>query len=129
MSDIFPIHGLKQGDALSPLLFNLILEYAIKIQTNQERLIQNGTHHLLVFADANLSNESIHTVQKNTEVSLLASKDAGRQKILIKLSTRLMSLEKKCKTNHNVRPVNIFPENVARLKHLGPTLQNQHSIT
>jgi len=36
MSDIFPMHGLKQGDALSPLLFNSVLEYAIKIQTNQE---------------------------------------------------------------------------------------------
>ena len=32
MSDIFPMHGLKQGDALSPLLFNSVLEYAIKIQ-------------------------------------------------------------------------------------------------
>ena len=30
LSDAFPIHcGLKRGDALSPLLFNFELEYAI----------------------------------------------------------------------------------------------------
>jgi hypothetical protein len=53
LSDGFPIqNGLKQGDALSPLLFNFALEYAIgKVQENQVELKLNGTHQVLAYAD------------------------------------------------------------------------------
>ena len=66
LSDMFPIrNGSKQGDALSPLLFNFALEYAIKkIQVNQEGLKLNGTHQLLAYADdVNILGGIVHTVK------------------------------------------------------------------
>ena len=53
LSDIFPIkNGLKQGDALSLLLFNIVLDYAIsRVQINNDSLKLNGTHQLLVYTD------------------------------------------------------------------------------
>jgi hypothetical protein len=70
---------LKQGDALSPLLFNFALEYAIKmVQVNQNDLKLNGTHQLLVYADdVNILGGSVHTVRENAEALVFATKDIG----------------------------------------------------
>ena len=77
---MFPIgNGLKQGDALSPLLFNCALEYAIRrVQVNQEGLILYGTHQLLVYADdVNMLGESVHSIRENAESLVVASKEIG----------------------------------------------------
>jgi hypothetical protein len=61
-------NGLKQGDALLPLLCNSALESVIRrVQVNQDGLKLNGTHKLLVSVDdVNILGGSIHTVKKKT---------------------------------------------------------------
>jgi hypothetical protein len=75
LSDTFPIrNGLKEGDVLSPLLFNFVLEYANKrAWVNQDGLEVNGTHQLLVYADdVNISGGSVQTVMENEDPVIVA---------------------------------------------------------
>jgi hypothetical protein len=53
LTDMFPVRNdLKQGDALSPLIFNFASEYAIRrVQEIQNILKLNCAHQLLVYAD------------------------------------------------------------------------------
>jgi hypothetical protein len=130
LSDTFPIqNGLKQGDALSPLLFNFALEYAIRrIQANRQGLKLNGTHQLLVYADGNLLGGSIHAINKNTDASVVASKETGLEVNAEKTKYMCLSRDKNAGQNHNMMVDNKSFEKVEQFKYLGTTLTKRNFI-
>jgi len=131
LSDMFPIrNGLKQGDALSPLLFNFALEYAIrKVQVNQGGWKLNGTHQLLAYADdVNILGESVNTVKENAEALVVATKEIGLEVNADKTAYMVMSRDQNAGRSHSMKNGNSSIETVKEFKYLGTTLRNQNSI-
>ena len=131
VSDRFPIkNGLKQGDALSPMVFNFALEYTIRrVQVNQDYLKLNGTHQLLAYAnDVNILGGSIHTLKENAEALVAATRETGLEVNADKTKYMVMSRDQNAGRIRSVRIDNSTFERVEEFKYLGTTLTNQNSI-
>ena len=124
LSDRFPIrNGLKQGDALLPLLFNFALEYAIRrVQVNQDGLQLNGTHQLLAYADVNILGGSVHTVKKNAEALVAATKEIGLEVSAHKTKYMTVSRDQNTGRIQSMKMDNSSIERVEEFKYLGTTL-------
>ena len=121
---------MKQGDALSPLLFNFALEYTIRrVQVKQDGLKLNGTHQLLAYADdVNILGGSIHTVKENAEALVAATREIGLEVSADKTKYMVMSRDQNAGQNHSVRIDNSTFERVEEFKYLGTTLTIQNSV-
>jgi hypothetical protein len=87
------------------LLFNFALEYSIRrVQANQEGLKLNGTHQFLVYAhDVGILGGSIHSIKKNAENLVIASKEIGLEVNAEKTKYMVMSRNQNVGHNHNIK--------------------------
>jgi hypothetical protein len=114
----FPIqNGLKQGDALWPLLFNFSLEYAIrKVQENEISVEFNQILQILVYADdANSLSDSVIIIEEKTRKLIEASRDIGLEINAEMTKYMIMSRHPKSGQNQNMIGNGSF-ENVAKFK-------------
>ena len=93
------------------MLFNFSLEYAIRrVQVNQDGLKLNGTHQLLAYADdVNILGGSIHTLKKNAEALVAATREIGLEVNADKTKYIVMSRDHNAGRIHSVRIDIIVP--------------------
>jgi len=123
-------NGFKHGDALSPLLFKFAVECVVRrVQVKRDSSKLNGTYQFLVYADGvNILGGSIHTIKKNTEALVVASKETGVEESSDKSKYMVISRDQNSGLSGNIKIGNSSQERKEQFKYLGTTLANPHSI-
>jgi hypothetical protein len=127
---MFPFtNDLKKWVALTPLLINFAVEYAIRrIQVNQDSLKLNGTHQLLAYVDdVNILGGKVHTIKENAEAFLVASKEIGPEVNADKDNYTVLSRDQNAGGRHSTKTDNSSFARVEEFKYFGETLTNRIS--
>jgi hypothetical protein len=112
-------NALKQGDTLLILLFNFVLECAIRrVRVNQDSWKLNVTQQLLVYADdVNVLARSVHTIKEHGEALIMARKEIGLEVIADRSKYMVVSRDKNAGQSHNTNIDNRLFEIVKEFKY------------
>ena len=123
-------NGLKQVDALWPLLFNFALECDIrKVQTTNLGLDMNGNHQVLAYADdVNLIGDGIRIMERNLDVLLNTCRHIGLAVDTGKTMYMEIGLQRGMMANEHIKIGSNSYEKVKIFKYIGSLLTNQNSI-
>jgi len=115
---MFPIkNGLRQGDALSPMLSNFVLEYAIRrVQVNHKGLKLNTYQLLFHDDDVNMLGGNIQTIKKHTKALVLTSKETGLEVNAEKTRYMIMSPYQNAEQNRNIKTYNKSSERAEQFR-------------
>jgi hypothetical protein len=89
-----------------------------RVQANQEVLKLSGTHQLLVYADdVNILGGNIHSIKRNAEELVIASKEIVLEVNSEKTKYMAMSQNQNAGHNHNIKIDNKSFERVEEFKY------------
>lgn len=133
LSTFFTINsGLKQGDALSPLLFNIVLESSVRRANTETLLFRNrGPRIILAFADDIdiVGNTTIDVKEEFMNLENTA-KEVGLR--INENKTKYMATtrtERRDRIGQNVTMDQYNFERVQHFKYLGVTITSDNNIT
>jgi hypothetical protein len=85
---------------------NFDLEYSIRrVQVNEDGLKLNGLPQVLVYADVNRLGGSVHSIKKNTEALVVASKEIGLEANADKTKYMVMPRDHNAELSQNIRSI------------------------
>jgi len=116
--------GLRQGDAMSPILFNMALESVVREMSNGDAW---SPHRglLLAYADDIIITGNTRTeVQMNLKKLMKASKNMGL--LVNEEKTKYMAITRRSEDSSNLKVENKEFEQVKEFKYLGVTLNNKN---
>ncbi|KAL4103343.1 hypothetical protein QTP88_018720 [Uroleucon formosanum] len=128
LSPAFEVNsGLRQGDALSPTLFNLGLEKVIREAYEDRRMEVIGEETILAYADdivllGNTREEISHSLSKLIEVSKNMGLCINEEK------TKLMILSRRNVDQSNLKVGSMNFEKVDNFKYLGVNINNSNNM-
>ena len=127
---LFQFIVVLKKDALSPLLLNFALEYAIRrVQENTIGLELNEKYQLLVCTDdVSMLIDNLQTLWDNVEIFIKASRDIALEANSQKTKYMTIPHHQHVIQNQNIVIENLSFENVEKCNDLGLTVTNTNTF-